>query len=119
MNTKDLMPNPMDRADLPPEVQGFEAESFRAWRHHPMSKAVFRYLADHREALIREHRDWWLNNTEPAGAKDLEARIRAQIEQEIIELTPNAIVRFYTGQNLPGEGIDLTPEPVTDEITGY
>ena len=122
MNTTNSTPetNPMDRADLPLEVRGFDRESYLAWKFHPMSRAVFRYYQDHREALIREHRDWWLSNTEPAGTKDLEARLRAQIEQDIIELSPDAIIRFYTGEE-PRKPPRLDDEPsnLMTEVTGY
>ena len=111
-------PNPMDRSDLPEEVRGFDPESYRAWKFHPMSRAVFRYMADHREALIREHRDWWLSNTERAGDKDLEARLRAQIEQDIIDLSPDAIVRFYIGEEPPKPPEHFKPNLMT-EVTGY
>jgi hypothetical protein len=109
----------MDRADLPEEVRGLDREQLLAWRHHPISKAVFRYCQDHREALIREHRDWWLSNTEPAGNKDLEARLRAQIAQNFIDIDYDDIVGFY----VPETRLELEPARysanLNTELTGY
>ena len=98
MNTKDSTPNPMDRADLPEEVRGFDPRDYLAWRHHPMSRAVFRYLTDFREALIRDHQQRWLSNADLPGNGESEARFRAQVIEEVITLQPGDITVFYVGR---------------------
>ena len=120
MNTKDSMPNPMDRADLPQEVRGLDREQMQAWRHHPCSRAVFRYCQDHREALIKLHQEWWLNNTEPADNKDLEARLRAQIAQDFIDIDYDDIAGFYLPELKP-KSRPAEPESANlmTELTGY
>lgn len=68
-------------------------------------------------ALIRLHQEWWLSNLKAAGQDDLEARIRAQIDQEVIDLTADDIINFY----LP-ELRQQAPLPAIDpnsNITGY
>jgi hypothetical protein len=63
-----------------------------------MSRAVFRYFQDFREALIRDHQQRWLSNSDLKGSGEDEARFRAQVIQDIIALDPESIVNFYVGQ---------------------
>ena len=120
MNTKDSTPNPMDNPDLPAEVQGLDREQFQVWKSHPVTIAVFRYYQDHREAIAKLHLEWWLDKTELAGRDDLEARLRAQIAQDVIDLKADTIIKFYTGvdSHMPGYD-DKFQNNINTEVTGY
>ncbi len=45
--------------EVPEEVAQVSDEQFREWRQHPVTKAVHRYLEDHRRSLRVDAADRW------------------------------------------------------------
>ena len=99
-----------DAPEIPEIIREMNPEAFKAHKYHPQSVIFRTYLADFRAALIRDHSARWLENAElPEGGED-EARFRAAVIQDILDLEPETIKTFYFGQEKPAEDDALDAE---------
>lgn len=77
-----------------PTVHGIAESDYQAWKHHPVTKLLLRYMADFRSVLIRETTERW-----EAGslilAEEHEMRARVVTLRELGELPFAAIHNFY------------------------
>lgn len=109
-----------DTAEIPEELQELSPDQFRSWKFHPISKAFRRYLSDFRAALLRDHQARWLANEEFPGKGEDEARFRAAVIQDILDLEPETIRTFYFGPE-DGEGdidkaVQEQPKVIEEEV---
>ena len=91
----------------PPEVQELSKAQFQDWRRHPVSKAVFRYLSDYRDALLDAHMARFVaGNEEPATEADIRARAATCLD--LMELRFSSLANFYD------DGGAATPSELDD-----
>jgi hypothetical protein len=64
------------------------------WKHHPVSKIFLQYLADYREALIKQHvLEWQQGKLDEV--RDLELRGRVMALADLTDLSFSAMEFFY------------------------
>jgi uncharacterized phage-associated protein len=73
---------------------GIREPDFQAWRHHPVSKLLFRYLNDFRDVAIQAHLEKWENGTDDAATENMR-RGFVNALREIAELQFGAVEAFY------------------------
>lgn len=94
-------------SDAPEIIREMNPEAFKAHKYHPQSVIFRTYLSDFRAALIRDHSARWLENAELTDGGEDEARFRAAVIQDILDLEPETIRSFYFGDESPAENADL------------
>ncbi len=67
---------------------------FNAWKHHPVSKMVFKYMKDYRESLIKKVVEDWQKGTLPL-ATEHRAAGRLDLIDDILNLEFSSIEAFY------------------------
>jgi len=81
----------------PLEVQELTEPAFQVWKHHPVTKAVRRYLEDYRVQLLEDHLSRWANHQEFKDGTEEAIRARATAVAEFLNLSHEDISRFYGG----------------------
>lgn len=77
-----------------PVVSGVTEQDFKLWKHHPVSKVVWQYCADYRDALVKQHlAEWMAGKNEEA--RDLEMRGRIAQLDDVAGLAFDSIATFY------------------------
>lgn len=79
------------RMGLVAEISHLE---WQAWRHHPVSQVLLRYLEDYRAALERDFLAAWLQGSTNAAAEG-ERRGRILACMDIEQLTVASVKGFY------------------------
>ena len=86
-----------DKRKAAPAVHGVNAEDFAQWKHHPVTKALHRYLDDYRAALLRDHIDRWEASPQTNEAQEAEARGRCISAREFKDIGFDDLAAFYSG----------------------
>ncbi|GBQ26804.1 hypothetical protein AA12717_2476 [Gluconacetobacter sacchari DSM 12717] len=82
-------------------LEDLSEEAFRAWRHHPVTRAVRLFLTDYGASIEQRMLGRWRAGTITL-AQEHEARGRAALAAEMAELQWAAMRAFY------GEGTEET-----------
>ncbi|MFW7267797.1 hypothetical protein ACMAUO_07470 [Gluconacetobacter sp. Hr-1-5] len=75
-------------------LEDLSEEAFRAWRHHPVTRAVRLFLTDYGESIEQRMLGQWRAGTITL-AQEHEARGRAALAAEMAELQWAAMRAFY------------------------
>lgn len=89
----------------PWEILAVNKPDFQAWRHHPVSKALWRYLQDYRDQLRQEFLGE-ATGSEVTGYRQGEFGGRIKTADELAEIQFEAIAAFYGLEE--GEDDDAT-----------
>ena len=92
------MPSPEELVarlkDRQARLADLSAADFQAWRHHPVSQAVLRFLADYRDEIECRVLEQWRSGALKL-ADEHEARGRAAIAAEMADITLPVLWGFY------------------------
>ena len=75
-------------------LRDLRAADLAAWRHHPVSRLVLRFLEDYRDHLLREAIGAWFAGNLTA-MQEAEGRGRALMTDELVALSFADIQKFY------------------------
>ena len=119
MNTNEQSQQPAETPlkmppEAPPEVRELTAAQWAQWRHHPVTRAFRRYLADYRASLISLHLDRFLNGRDNPVLEN-ETRAKAGVVIDVLSLPFDAIAMFYAPQG-EVESIEPWRDPFTEDI---
>lgn len=88
---------PLSQEDLETRLvwlKDLRVSDFQAWRHHPVSRVVLRFLEDYRDERLREAIDAWMAGGLTA-LQEGEGRGRALLANELAVLSFEDVLRFY------------------------
>lgn len=92
-----------DRLECHRELMQFQASDFQAWRHHPVTRLVFKLLRDLQGDIYREAFQAFL----AGGLETLqgaEYRGRYRLADELLDLEWAGLCQWYGYQPKPKEG---------------
>jgi hypothetical protein len=98
----------MADAKKTPSVHGINAQDFSAWKHHPVTKALHRYLEDYRDVMRRDHLDRWEGGRTVDEHENI-ARGRVLAAGEFKDLSFDDVLAFYAepdAEDQTAEGTD-------------
>jgi hypothetical protein len=99
-----------DRRERHRELMQFQASDFQAWRHHPLTRAFLRFLADYRDDCYRRAFTAFLAGG-LAEVEDSEMlRGRYALADELLGLDWAAVCGWYGFEPMQKEGDDHGPE---------
>lgn len=74
-----------------------------------MTKAVFRFLADHRQGLIWAHSQRWAAGEQLPADGELKQQVQCDVLADILRIDASTVLRFYLGPEDVGAD-DVDPE---------
>lgn len=92
-----------DRLECHRELMQFQASDFQAWRHHPLTRVVLRFLRDYRDDCYVKAFDAFLAGG-LTGIQEGELRGRYAACDEIVELDWQSLCAWYGYQPEATEG---------------
>lgn len=101
----------MAQQERPPAVWGVTEDQYLAWRLHPVTVLLHRFLQEHSEELGRDHQAQWLQGTLDPKT-DAEQRARVLVNLEVAGLEFEHLVSFYKTDDQRSK--DQQDEPSTD-----